>query len=482
MNRKVLFICALPLFLSGCWKLGPDFIKPQYADSSSWRYKEDNARNTSNTEWWRLIGDPVLNSLVDEAVANNLDIKVAVANVAAYVGKYGTSRANLLPQTSAVGDYNYLLAGGQQSQSGAVPTSQARGFIYLGGQAQWQLDLWGQLRRGMEATEGDLMAQAYSRDAVVLSTVTELADQYITLRAFDKSLEITKSIVDLLHEQVKISRARASLGYTSDVELYQAESELNRRQAFIPLYKQQIAETEHAICVLLGRTPGPIKRGKTIDDLIAPIQPTGLPSDLLRRRPDVQQAEQQLAAATARIGYNIGNYFPQITLTSTPGASATSLADLALPGAGFWSAGAMVMGPIFSAGKNAGLVQTAEAQEQSALESYKRTVLSSFQEYENAVVDTKMTKEQHDKQFSRLVAVKEYARLSNLQFQEGETAYLTVLDSVRNLFDAQSDLINAKKNMLTASIEMYKAMGGGWILSAQEKSKMPAPPSASFYP
>lgn len=482
MIIALLLLIPFSFLLTGCFKVGPDYSPPPVDYHSSWRFDVKNARDVSNTEWWKQIGDPILNQLIEESIRSNLDIRTSVATVDQYMGRYGTSRANLLPQANMNFMYNTLSSGGQDSNGQALPTTQSRSYTYLGAGIQWQIDLWGQLRRGLESAEAELMMQASIRDSVILSIVSETAKQYIILRTNDKALEITKSIVNILNEEARIARAKLSVGYASEVELLQAESELDRRSALIPIYTKNIAQSEHALSLLLGRNPGPMPRGKTIEELVSPAVPSGMPSDLLRRRPDIIQAEQNLISANAKIGYNIGNYFPQINLMSNFGSAASSFPELLTPPANFISLGSMIMGPIISMGKNSGMVHSAEAATESALAAYYKAVKNAFKEFEDALVSSKMNESERDFQKSRAEAAKKYILLSKLQFDEGVTSYITVLDSFRQSFDADIEYLNSRQSTMLSYIDLYKAMGGGWIIPAQEKAKLPRPRSPSFYP
>lgn len=478
-----LHLVLLPLIAcASCTKVGPDYSRPYIDLPRDWRYKIDDARLVTNIEWWKQFGDPVLDALIDESIRHNLDIRSALAIVDQYMGKYGTSRSNLLPQANMNFVYNSLVSGGQASNTSELPTTQSRSFAYAGAGIQWQIDLWGQLRRGLEAAEADLLKEASARDAVILSVVSETASQYILLRSYDRAIEITNNILAVLSDEVRIAKAKLSVGYISEVELLQAESEYDRRSALIPDYKRNVAQCEHALSLLLGRNPGSIKRGKSIEQISYPSVPSGLPSDLLRRRPDVNQAEHALISSTAKIGYNIGNYFPQINLLSNFGSAGSSMGELFTPAANFISLGSMIMGPILSMGKNAGMVHSAEAQAESSLALFHKTVKKSFKEFEDALIATRLNQEKQSIESNRVDATKRYIYLSKLQYDEGVTSYITVLDSLRQTYDAEIDLLNSRQSTLESYIQLYKAMGGGWITTAQEKAMLPKPRTPEFYP
>jgi multidrug efflux system outer membrane protein len=297
----------------------------------------------------------------------------------------------------------------------------------------------------------------------------------MTLREMDKNLEITKNIVKSLEEEQRVVKIRFDEGYASKLELKQVDSEYQRRSAFIHFYEQQIALTENALSVLLGLNPGPIPRGLTLDELKLPAVPAGLPSDLLVQRPDIQQAEQELIAANARIGVARAQYFPKISLTGDLGQMSTQVATLFVPGANFWSVGSALLTPIFTAGKIAGQVQSAEALQKAAVANYQRSILSGFREFENALVSSNKTKVQKETQSERVAAVQSYFNLSRIRYDGGYTDYITVLDSIRQLFDAQIDLIQAQMANFTAMIGLYRAMGGGWIIQEEKSGVLPKP-------
>lgn len=482
MNK--LLVLSLSTLLAGCFKIGPDYIRPQVETPKQWRFTESNVlQNATNSSWWEQLGDPVLNQLVNQAVQGNLDLKIAIANIDRFMGQYGSTRANLFPQISGSANYSHA----QPSSVGGDPLSAGTNgseidYGRLAASMNWELDIWGRLRRANEAALADLLSQEAVQRAVILTLVSQVAQTYIVLREYDKNLEITKNIVKSLKEELRLAKIRFDEGYTSELELEQADSEYQRRSAFIPQYEQQIAITENALSVLLGRNPGPIQRGLSLDELKLPAVPAGLPSDLLAQRPDIQQAEQELIAANARIGVARGLYFPQISLTGGVGQMSTQVATLFVPGANFWSIGSTLLTPIFTAGKIAGQVQSAEAVQKAAVANYRRSIISGFREFENALVSSNKTKLQKELQSKRVSAVQIYFNLSRIRYDEGYTDYITVLDSIRQLFDAQIEQIQAQSANFTATIGLYRAMGGGWIIQKEKSSQLPKPANAAFFP
>lgn len=478
MNK--LPILTLALSLSGCFVVGPDYEKPQLETPQQWRFAVEDARDTANLPWWRQLQDPVLNNLVEQALRNNLDLKIAIANVEQFMGVYGATRANLFPQIFGQGGYQR-----QQTSVGALGVTGKNpdtDFAQLGATMVWELDVWGQLRRAKEAAGADLLAQQSARDAVVLTLVSSVAQTYITLRSLDSSLAITRHTVDSLVEENRIAKARFEAGYASEIEVSQSDSELERRRALIPVYEQQIAQAEHALSLLLGQAPGTIARGLTLDELTPPAVPAGLPSEQLQRRPDIQQAEQQLMAATARIGVARGEYFPKVTLTGDLGQASVELASLFTPGANFWTIGGRLLGPIITAGRVAGQVQAAEGAQQAALANYQKSILSAFREFEDGLIASKKSNERQVSQEQRVEALKNYLRLSRIRYDEGYTSYLEVLDALRQYYEGQIEWVQARSDTFVALIQLYRAMGGGWIVAAEQDVQMTKPKEAVLLP
>ena len=465
MNK--LLAVSLAALVSGCM-VGPDYKKPEINTPTQWRNNASNTQNTTNSQWWKQLGDPVLNRFIDQAIQGNYDLKIAIARVNQYMGLYGATRSNLFPQFS--GSYN--------AQTGSPSADQ----VSLSGGMNWQIDIWGELRRANEAALAELLAQEATQQGVILTLVSEVAKTYVKLRELDKQLEITKETVASLKEGLDINTLRFQEGYTSDLEVQQNDSEYQRRSAQIPLYEQQVALTENDLAVLLGSNPRAIERGLSIDKLKLPAVPAGLPSDLLVRRPDIARAEQQLIAANAQIGVARAQYFPNIRLTGNVGQISTQVAALFTPGANFWTIGSAVVTPIFTAGKIAGEVRTAEAVQQAALANYKKTIITGFSEFENALISLIKTQQQEDKQTHRVAANRNYYHLSKVRYEEGYVPYLVTLDAIRQLFDAQVELTSARADTFKSAINLYLAMGGGWIVEQEKAANVPKHKPATYFP
>ncbi|MEI6707605.1 MAG: efflux transporter outer membrane subunit [Methylococcales bacterium] len=471
MNK--LLVVSIAALLSGC-TVGPDYIKPEINTPTQWRNSVKETQNTTNSQWWKQLNDPVLNRLIEQAIQGNYDLKIAIARVDQYMGLYGSTRSNLFPKFS--GSYN------AQTGNPSVINPAADDQVNLSGNMNWQIDIWGELRRANEAALANLLSQEATQQAVMLTLVSEIAKTYVNLRELDKQLEITKETVAALKEGLRINTLRFTEGYTSNLEVQQNDSEYQRRSAQIPQYEQQVALTENALAVLLGSNPRAIERGLPIDKLKLPAVPSGLPSDLLVRRPDIARAEQQLIATNAQIGVARAQYFPNIRLTGNVGQVSTQIAGLFAPGANFWTVGSAVLTPIFTAGKIAGEVRAAEAVQKAAVANYQKTIITGFSEFENALISLIKTQQQQDKQNDRVAANKNYYHLSKVRYEEGYVNYLVELDAIRQLFDAQIELTTARADTFKSSIDLYLAMGGGWIVEQEKATNLPKPKPAVYFP
>jgi len=485
MGLRLALCLIAGLLLSGCsWKVGPDYQPLPKAVPTKWRFGAKALRDVTNTQWWEQLGDRRLDAMIERALRGNLDLQVAAARVEQFMGLYGSARSILFPQIYGQTGYRrQQISAGQLGVNpdlfGGIPDTN---IGLLAATMEWEIDVWGKLRRTKEAARAELLAQEAFEQGVILTLVSQVAQTYVTLRELDKNRAITLEIMRILGEQLRIAEARFREGFTSQLEVEQVRSELERRSANLPLVEQTIAETEHALKVLLGENPGPIIRGLTLDELKMPAVPAGLPSDLLTRRPDIRQAEQELIAANARIGVARGLFFPRIVLTGDIGQISQDLGNIMSPNANFWTIGAGALLPIFTAGRLAGEVQAAEAVQRQTVANYRRAIINGFREFENALIASRKAKERREHQAQRVAAVDQYYRLAQLRYDEGYTDFITVLDSLRQLYEAQIDLLFAQRETFVATIGLYRAMGGGWIVQAENAAHLPKPADASTFP
>jgi outer membrane protein, multidrug efflux system len=465
--RKFILLFVIALALGGC-AVGPDYVRPTVDTPPAWRLTDAEAKDVANTAWWGQFNDPVLDNLIGSALRENLDLQIASARVDEFAGRYGFVRADLFPQVGAG-----AVAGRQQTTKETGNTLPPGYNSTLNNysatlNAGWELDVWGRIRRATEAARADLVASEEGRRAVILSLVASVAGSYVNLRDLDRQLEIAKETAKTRGESLGIFKLRFESGFTSEVEYVQVKSQYEEAMAVIPAVEKAITQQENGISVLLGRNPGPIPRGKTIEQLTLPSIPAGLPSDLLARRPDILLAEQNLVAANARIGVARAAYYPAISLTGFFGVASTDLSNLFTGPAQIWSYSAPITMPIFTAGKIAGDVQAAEAIQRQALAGYRQSIQAGFREFDDALADQARTREQLAAQGRQEQALQKYVELAQLRFDNGYTSYLEVLDAQRTLFNVQLSYTQNQGVLFQAMINLYKAMGGGWVAEADK--------------
>ena len=466
--RKPIAVALIALLAGGCM-VGPDYVRPPVDAPAAWRLDEKDVRDLANTAWWEQFGDPVLNDLVAVALRENKDLLIASARVDEFAGRYGFVRSGLFPQVG--GSYEAR----RQRDVAAVVVGAGGGEVYntytAALNASWEIDLWGRIRRQTEAARAQLLASEDARRGVIMSLVGSAAGGYINLRDLDRQLEIARATAKARGESYEIFKLRFEGGIISLLELSQNRSQYEEALATIPVLEKSIAQQENGLSVLLGKNPGPIPRGKTIDELLLPGIPAGLPSELLTRRPDIREAEQKLIAANALIGAAKAQYFPTISLTGLFGFSSTSLNNLFDSQSRAWQYGGAITMPIFTAGAIAGQVEAAEAGQQQALFAYQKAIQQGFREVNDALVDQDRTREQLETQKRQVAALQQYADTARLRYENGYTSFIEVLDAERSLFNAQLQYTQSQQVQFQAMINLYKAIGGGWEVVADKMTR-----------
>jgi len=466
-TKRLFVVLVTALLLSGCM-LGKDYSRPQVDTPDNWRFEEKDALALANTSWWKQFQDPVLNDLIRTSLQENKDVRIATARVEEYMGKLGVTRADLFPQVglgASAGRQRLTEVG----PTGWNPTTQPTSYTFQGNlNANWELDLWGKLRRATEAARADLLSTDEARRAVIMTLVASVANSYINLLNYDQQLVIARETLKSRKDSLEIFQKRYAGGVISELELNQSRSEYEDARAVIPQLEKNIAQQENALNLLLGRNPGPIPRGRTLDELVLPAVPTGIPSDLLDRRPDVRQAEQNLIAANARIAVAKALYFPSISLTGAFGFASAELNDLMTGPAKTWNYAASLTAPIFTAGKIKGQVKQAEALQEQALVKYLQTVQTAFKEVDDSLVDQRKYRERLAVQGEQVTALRNTRRLAGLRYDNGYSSYLEVLDAERSLFNGQLSQVQTKGSLFQSLVNVYKTMGGGWITEADK--------------
>lgn len=459
----------LLLSLAGCM-VGPDYNRPIVESPQSWRFAEKQVQETADTMWWKQFKDPVLNELIAVALNENKDVKIAAARIEEFMGRYAYARSPLFPQIGAAA------SAGRQRQSELsyipIPLNAQNPYnmynVYFF--ANWEIDLWGKLRRGAEAARAELLGAQEAQRGIILSLVSSVSAAYLNLASLDRQLEIARNTVSRRQDSYRIFALRFSRGFTSEMELHQAKSEYDQALATVPVIEKSIAQQENSLCLLLGRNPGPVKRGLSIEALGLPAVPAGLPSSLLTRRPDIRQAEQNLIAANARIGVARAQFFPSISLTGLFGWESTDLSNLFTGPARTWSWAVPLTQPIFTGGALYGPLKAVEAIHKETLLQYQAVIQKAFGEVEDSLIDQRRTREQMQALSLQVDDLREYARVARLRYVNGYSNYIEVLDAERNLFNAELNYTQTQAALFQAMINLYKAMGGGWMVKADDKS------------
>ncbi len=458
------FIAAL---LAGC-TMGPDYVRPKVDAPAAFRFEPAAAADTANTAWWKQYGDPVLDELIETALAGNLNVRIAAANVLQALSVITQTRSALFPQVGygASGERLRSPDGGMAAVIPNYPNPQTTYQALL--TVSWEIDLWGRIWRLSEAAQANMLATDEARRGVILTLVSAVATSYIQLRGLDEQLAIAKRTLGTYAESVALYQLQFRYGQISRMTVAQVQSQYETAAVQIPQIEAQIAQTENALSILLGRNPGPIPRGKSIYDLALPAVPAGVPSALLERRPDLMQAEQALIAANAQIGAARALYFPTISLTGALGSSSPDLSKLFQGPTRTWNYAGQLVGPIFTFGAVSGQVAQSEAAQQASLLNYQLSIQNAFADVDNALVSNRKLQDQQVAQERLVAALQDYARLARLQYEGGYAPYSTVLQAEQTLFPAELALAAVRASVFNSAANTYKAMGGGWVAEADK--------------
>jgi NodT family efflux transporter outer membrane factor (OMF) lipoprotein len=458
-------VVLLWLVLEGCM-VGPNYKRPNVPAPPQFRNTDPaaGAGSLANTKWFDLFQDAALTGLVNDALANNFDLLIASERVLEARAALGVTRSQLYPQANFSGTF----VAGRSSTIGATPlipagTNTAVSYTQAGFAVNWELDLWGRIRRMTESARAQYLASEEARRGVTTTLISDVTSTYFELRDLDLELEISTRTRDVAENSLRLINARHTGGAATGLDVSQAEQFLYTATAQIASTERSLGETEDALSLLLGRSPGDIQRGKTLEGLILPVQvPPGLPSELLARRPDIRQAEQTLISANAEIGAAKALYFPQITLSGLLGQQSRDLTAILTGPARLWSIAPALAAPIFTGGRLRSNVRLTEAQQREALIAYRKTIENAFREVSDALIDYQKTGQQRAQQELLVKALNESDRLSTLRYRGGLDSYLQVLDAERNLFAGQLLLVQLRRQELVAVVQLYRALGGGW--------------------
>lgn len=459
----LIFLCV---FLTSSCIFRPEYTRPDVDVPDSWRLPTNEACCHANICWWEQLGDPILNALIIEALENNNDLHVAIASVDQFYGQFRTVYSQLFPQIYGIGTALRQEVSLQLNPGLLENMRITNNFLALL-TCSYEFDIWGRLYAASDAALAEYLAQIQARRTVVLTLVSAVADAYITLRQFDEQLKVAQQTLKSFQESQQLMTDRFIGGAASELPVEQARSETDAAAIQLKELEISVAQQENLLSVLLGRNPGDIKRGKLLEQLHQPpCVPAGLPSDILDQRPDVMQAELNLIAAHSNVGVAKANFFPQISLTGFYGNESLALKKLFRGSALTWQYGGTITEPIFNGGFYVGLLEIANAEEREALHTYYSTIQTAFKEVDDALIAHEKSLELLEVQRDQVEAYARYLYLAELEYDNGQVDYLNVLDAQRNLFSSALNLVQAESYTYTTLIDLYKALGGGWVLEA----------------
>jgi len=456
---RSLVLAVFSMLLLAC-AMGPDYSRPDISTSDSFRMAGEpkDLPSMANMPWWELYQDEELQRLIQIALEENKDLKRAVASIDEFQARLYSARMDFAPQLSATGNLPVARLGGVTFPGFPSPFAH-----YVQGALSWEMDIWGRIRRANEASMAELLARDENRRAITLQIVGGVAQSYFDLRQFDMQLEIAKRTLAAWEESVRIGQARLRQGLINKLDVDQFEAERENAAARIAELKRHIIQKENEISVLLGRNPSQIARGRSLtEQIMPPVVPAGLPSELLQRRPDVVAAEQQLVAATARIGVAKAERFPKLSLTGILGVASPTLTDFVSPSTSFGVLAPVLTGPLLNAQTLGFQQQAVEAQAKQAVAQYEQTVLVAFREVEDALVGVSTAREQAAAQERQVNSLRSALHLANLRYKGGLANYLDVLIAQRSLFVTELALADTHRLHLVSVVQLYKALGGGW--------------------
>jgi len=472
----VIIGCALAQALAGC-AVTKDYERPKTEVPEKWRISLETAANMANEAWWEQFGDPVLDGLIKTALNENKDLRIAAARIEEYAAALRIARAAYYPQLS------YGAFPNRSSQSVQLPTrdltsnteGKNRAFwdLDLTSGVSWELDLWGKIKRSTEAARADLLSSEDNRQAVIMTLVSQVAEGYINLLTLDRQLAQAKDDLRVRGDEVTLFENKFKGGNVSGMELAQVKTTYQQAAESVPELERKIVLQEDALSLLIGRNPGPIPRGKKMDELAMPKIPAGLPSTLLLRRPDIREREQDMIAANARVGVAVARYFPELSLTGLFGFSSSYLITWLEGQANYWQLVGAAQGFIYTGGRISGGVDKEEALQREAVNKYLKTVQNAFGEVNDALISVQKYRELLAARADSIKVLKDYAHHAHVRYDELLVPYIDVLTSETLLFTAELGYMQTQDDLFAAIVDVYKAMGGGWVAKAAQEITAP---------
>lgn len=460
IRREAAWLLAAAAALGGC-TLGPDYRRPEVSSPATFRGQPESPgpHSLGDLAWWQVFQDESLQQLIRQALAENNDVRIAAARILEARAQVVFTRSFQFPTVDLSGSALYSRVQGE-----LAPLQAENQFAPITGfDLAFEIDFWGRFRRATEAARADLVAAVDARRFVLSSLVTDVAAAYFRLRALDVELDVARRTLGARQESLRLVRLREAGGVAALIDVRQAEVLVAQAAEVVTDTERLIEQVENVISVLIGRNPDGIARGRALlQQIDLPGVPAGVPSALLERRPDIRQAEAQLAAATARIGVAQADFFPRVLLTGAAAGGGLLVDGSWVGPQGLFSIGPQIHLPIFNTGRTQAGVDSAEARVEAALAQYRQVVLQAFRDVADALVELRKRREFRVQQEALVASAGDAARLAEIRYKGGVTSYLEVLDSERQFFEAELGLVRAQRDELLAVVRLYRALGGGW--------------------
>lgn len=483
MRKFIPVISAL--ILSAC--VGPDYERPKADMPNKWPWQ--NEASTGNQQqisrdWWKQYNDPELTMLVEEGVQKNTDLLKAAANVALARAQLSSIEADLFPEIDYQGSATRTANSRQTIFSGFALSPKPYNDLGLAVVLNYEIDLWGKVRRATESARAELLSSQANQDAIRLAVESDIATGYFNLLALNAELEVAENTIKARQEEFDYQNKQYTHGAIDGLTFQQAQAELAAAQSSKPAIEHAREQQVTALAILLGRSPkeiveGDVQSNSTVDSLpIPPVIPSNLPSTLLERRPDLQASEQNLVALNADIGVVEADYFPTLSISGLLGLESSQANHLIQGSARHWTIGANVAGPLIDFGKTTANVNSAKAERDAAIADYQRAIQNAFKDVLDAMNAEDTSNRRVDAETVQVRSRAETLRLAQLRYKAGYSNYLEVTDAQRNLYQAQLDSITAKRDRLVASVSLYKSLGGGWSAEGNSNNNPPAQPAA----
>ncbi|MEJ2470812.1 MAG: TolC family protein [Desulfuromonadales bacterium] len=469
MRRLMNIILVMQIGLTGC-AVGPDFQRPDMQMPDAYRTEVLPVVESAELSWWELFKDPALYTLVTTALENNRDIRIAISRIGQSRAALGFTRADQYPRIDISGSGqagNYF--GGSRSDETITSYSVTAPLT-------WELDFWGKYNRATEAARAELMASEFGLKSIQITLISDVVATYNRLLDYKRRLVIAQETLGSRSTSLEIIRQRFDKGIIAEIDLNQAQIQREIAASAIPSYRRAIAQSENSLNLLIGKFPGPLLTTSELEQSGSPPDiPVGMPSELLKRRPDIGQALSQLKAQTERIGVAEALRYPSINLTGSFGYASTELSSVTNDGT-VWSAGVQLLGPILDFNKNQRRVEIEEEKTRQLLYRYENTLLNAFREVEDALSEIATYRVELASVDRQKAAAENANKLSRERYDKGVSSYLEVLETERALFNVALQRSELQQLYLNAYVKIYKALGGGWISEQEKELRMATEP------